>query len=518
MAPYPTRFDALYVVSDLHLGGQRDERGDFQIFNRGARLGGFVRHVTAERPDQDVALVLNGDVIDSLADESVPGYVALDAGTALALMERLYADRSFAPVWEALSDFVRAPRRHLVIVVGNHDVELALPVVAHSLRERLAQGDSAAQARITFATHGAGFACQVGAARVFCTHGNEVDPWNWVDYNALGQLASAMNSDRAVPAAGWTPNAGTRLVVDVMNRIKRRYPFVDLLKPEHAALVGVLTALNRRAFAEIDLSPFVAIGREKARGQDVVSRLLGPGAEPAVDAPPPADEAVHELLGPNLRAALRTARGEDELLLAATLAVADQRAPAESLAAATTPETLGGGARAGALLAGMFGLLPREEGLRRALQDWMKDDTTYDPGAADEWDDALCGRAGAAVDFLVAGHTHLARARRREHGFYFNCGTWIRLLKLTPQVLAGEQVFGERLWPALECGRMSALDEASIPGPDGDVPLLFDRTTAVRVARDADGTAGELLRVGDGASQGAVTLALEPGTSAFRRR
>ena len=41
------------------------------------------------------------------------------------------------------------------------------------------------------------------------------------------------------------------------------------------------------------------------------------------------------------------------------------------------------------------------------------------------------------VDFVVAGHTHLARSlpRKKGEGFYFNSGTWIRLIRLTDPVI-----------------------------------------------------------------------------------
>src|SRR5262249_8290911 len=162
-------------ISDIHMGGERSAGRNFQIFNRGERLARFIRSLNVRRPQDEVALVLNGDIIDSLAEDSVPGYVALDVDTALFMMERIYADPSFAPVWDALAEFVRTAKRHLVIVVGNHDVELALTPVQASIERRLAGGDVQATSRIVFSTHGGGFGCTVGHKRVFCTHGNEVD-------------------------------------------------------------------------------------------------------------------------------------------------------------------------------------------------------------------------------------------------------------------------------------------------------------------------------------------------------
>ena len=53
----------------------------------------------------------------------------------------------------------------------------------------------------------------------------------------VSQFREHVNAQRRVEPHRWRPNAGTRLVVEVMNNFKRRYPFVDLLKPEATAAV-----------------------------------------------------------------------------------------------------------------------------------------------------------------------------------------------------------------------------------------------------------------------------------------
>src|SRR5262245_12183248 len=188
------QFDELHVVSDLHLGGARR---DFQIFCQGPRLAGFIRRLAARRPDAQVALLLNGDVIDTLA-EDYPGYVVVD--NAVDVVTRIMGDPSFADVWKALGEFVGTPGRSLIIVIGNHDIEMALPGVQRAIRRQLAGGDPAASGRIEFSTTGAGYLCRVGRARVFCIHGNEVDPWNLVDHRAPSDAARARNAGPPVLA------------------------------------------------------------------------------------------------------------------------------------------------------------------------------------------------------------------------------------------------------------------------------------------------------------------------------
>lgn len=511
MIAYPPQFDELYVVSDIHMGGD----SGFQIFNRGKRLGALIRHVAGQRPGDNVALVLDGDIIDSLAEVALPGYVALDADTAVQTIERIAQDPAFAPVWDALAAFVKVPRRHLALVVGNHDIELALPIVEDWIRRRLAENDPAAQARIAFATHGGGFACVVGGARVFCTHGNEVDEWNWVDYNLLGQLANAINAGRAAPSDKWKPNAGTRLVKDVMNFVKRSYPFVDLLKPEMAAVAGVLVAIDKETFKKIDLSDAFPILRDKVKGGLVVKNLLSAEASSLAGVAPHdvADELTEHLLGAGLREAVREARREegrgpeDALLLHAGCLVAEGKRATDMMVGGDTIETLG----VWDLMAGWVGLVDKVEGLRRALTDWLKDDSTYDArnGAGDATYEAMRDRVAPTVDVVITGHTHLARALPLGgNRFYFNCGTWIRLLRLTQESLA-PGTFEKRVWPQLTTHDIADLDDVMIPGADGrDVPLLFDRTNAVRVSREGERVVGELLRV-SGVHDG-TPLRIEP--------
>lgn len=504
-------FDELYAISDLHLGGERHSAiDDFQIFRQGPRLAGLIDLIAQRRPDDRVALVLNGDIIDALAEDGVPGYIALDEGTALRMIERIWNDASFVMVWQALVRFLAQPRRHLILVLGNHDIELALPVVEADLRHRLGGSDIEVQSRLVFSTHGGGFACRVGRARVFCSHGNEVDPMNWVNQDQLGQLANAMAAGRPGRASEWKPNGGTRVVIDVMNKIKRHYPFIDLLKPETAAIAGVLMAIDRDTFRQIDLGDAFPILRDRLRGGSVTDHLLGAEAGSTSAAPSPrqtADAVLQHLIGSNLRDGIQGSGGtltsEDELLLQAG-ADADGGQPASArLAADGTPETLG----LGDYFAGFLGMLPKSEALRRALQDCLKDDPSFHPtsttGDNDQFEQ-MKPRIGPDIDFVITGHSHLARALQLPGGGgYYNCGTWIRLMRLKPEVLGNREIFENQVWPALKAGNMQALDNATLTLPDGTrMPLLFDSTHVVRLSAAADQTSGDLLRVTGG----------EPGT------
>lgn len=502
------QYDEIWIVSDLHMGGERSAVTNFQILGHGDRLARLIHRLARDRGGDEVALILNGDVIDSLAEEVVPGYVALDVETALTMLQRISRDPSFAAVWDALGAFVHTAKRHLVIIIGNHDIELALDPVQAWIRDHLAGGDPTAAARIRFSTGGAGFACRVGGRRVFCTHGNEVDAWNTVDYDALGQLGNALNAGRRVDAAAWVPNAGTRMVIDLMNRVKKTYPFVDLLKPETKPVLGTLLTLDPSLVKLIDLGPAYRVVRELMRGSAEVKNLLGAGD--LEQAPPEclAAAALQEVLGENLATEVRREMrddGERSMLLKAESALREPRA---AVGSSKDPETLGWGD----VIRGWLGRVPAAEALRRALQDWLSGDTTFDLDVRDETFTKIVERVGPGVDFIVTGHTHLARAIEFAPGrHYFNCGTWIRLLRLSEAVLESPTAFAQ-VFAAFEQHSMEALDAATIPGRDGTVlPLVLDRTNAVQIARDGVTVRGTLWKVVDSPDGSTVDYVEEKG-------
>jgi len=512
------RYDELYVISDIHMGGKRG----FQILKHGPRLGAFIEHIANVQPHQQVALVLNGDVIDSLA-EDIEGYVAM--GEAPRMMQRIYDDPTFKPVWHGLASFLEKINRHLIIVIGNHDIELALPAVERSIRRRIAGDSYERSGRLHFATHGGGYACQVGDARVFCTHGNEVDDWNVVDYDRLGQLGNALNAGRDPEASKWEPNAGTRLVMRVMNDIKRDYPFVDLLKPETKSVPGVLMALDPGRVRKLKLNDAAYIVKDKIKGALVTRDLLSADSEDideTADVQAAAEVAMDELLGANLRevADVKHSRGGDRSAEDLLLAVEEDFEAGKTALEVGQSESQEGTLGVWQYVVDRFRGVPKEEALRKALLDWLDNDETFDLATRDSTFDAITERTGPEVDFVVTGHTHLKRAIRIDGGddrFYYNCGTWIRLIQFTKAVLNDANEFS-KVYQALAAKSMAAIDDAKIPGADGSPrDLVLDNTTAVHIAVNEGGVIGELLYVRGVDDGSPVTFEQVSGSEFFRR-
>lgn len=470
-------FHELHVVSDLHLGG----KPGFQIFSQGNTLFNFISEC-GRSSDRRIGLVLNGDIVDFLA-EGPAAY--LDPKGAIDKLERIfYADTAFSGVWSALQKFVAQPNRRLILVLGNHDVELALPHVTEWILEKLSGGDSGARGRVTTCFDGVGFACSVGNKRVFCIHGNDIDIWNMVNHKQLFDISLAINIGEEPPV--WDPNAGTRLVVDVMNEIKRDYPIVDLLKPEVEAVLPILLTMDPGRLKEI--SKILTIAAYLSR--DAVQHSLGLlSAEHMMAESPISEEAVLvEFLNKYFEYETAGPVSADSLISNAYDALEEGVDPEfESI---EDEELLG-----------PFDYLPaifsneknKVEKLRKALQKNLGDDQSFIATQKDDLFKKMTKVVGSKVNYLITGHSHKERAiARKEPGcYYFNSGTWIRLIRLTEDVLGNSEEFA-RVYAAFESGSMEKLDAINDLGPSHDQPLVMQTPTVVSVVEKDGETYGEL--------------------------
>ncbi|MGY6275416.1 metallophosphoesterase [Methylomonas sp. MgM2] len=482
-------YDEVHVISDIHMGGKTG----FQILRETGRLAGYIGWVSEQAPEGKVALVLNGDVFDTLA-EDIKGYVAVD--DAVETVQRIMEDDSFKVVWDALEKFVGKERRSLVFVIGNHDIEMAFPTVQSLIVWRLAGDDLLKRARIIFSTTGAGYTCTVGDAKVYCTHGNEVDAWNYNRYEDLAKVSRRLNADRSLDPSEWCPNAGTRMVKEVMNEVKKTYKWIDLLKPETNAAVGTLLVLDPSQATKI--AKLASIIGEKIKGnKQKDQRLSAEGFIPheQVEA---SELRVDQLLGPNLTAGIKAQRGDVPEDVDKMLLEAEKNLGQPSALVATPEEALGVPQLIWDRLTGVS----KDEALRRALLDWLKDDQTFVLDNKDDTFNDVTANIGDSIDFVVTGHTHLERAiDMGDNRFYFNCGTWIRLLRFTGTMLKDQASFK----PVYELlvdrqGRMELIDKAEFKDATGKkVPFVLNQTSAVSIKKENGKIVGRLSRVeGDG--------------------
>ncbi len=390
MSFYET-YDAVYSISDLHLSccpGGADV----------ALLSKAFAAMKARAPARK-ALVLNGDIVDFL---DLPNARAFDPYGAAAKLDSCI--RATKPFWDELADF--SATGTVVLTLGNHDLELALPHCQALLRRTI-------PGRLILALDGAGYRCEVGPHTLLFIHGNNQDPWNWVDHELLASIAASFNANRDLPE--WTPNQGTLLVIEQLNQLKQKRPFINLLKPEGAWMLGLLDMLgiSSRLNAVWDL----------ARRQAKASSGF-------------ATQRNDAFLGRAEREA-RTFQQLDarELLLGANQS---HLAGESVLASAPSTATLGW-LRAKAA--------EPDEVVRYVTENLAKDEArfTFNLDGPDNYYERIQQRVGAGIHVVVCGHTHLRRAKLGSLPLYFNTGTWMPLMDLSEVAAQDPAALGKAL-------------------------------------------------------------------------
>jgi UDP-2,3-diacylglucosamine pyrophosphatase LpxH len=481
MLQYP-HFDELNVISDLHMGGA----SGFQIFAEGARIEKWIRRLAQHSPGKLIGLLINGDLVDFLAEPNATYFDPFGAERKLA---RICDDPSFRGVWQALGEFVKNPRRRLIITIGNHDLELMLPWVRDSLLNQICKNDNAARRRVTLAFDGSGCRCRFGGATVYCVHGNDVDTWNYTSYEKVRRIVRDIFQGRTIEP--WIPNAGSQLVIDVMNGIKTDYPFVDLLKPELEAVVPILYWLEPRLARKLDKILGVARRVTWDTIRQSMGLLAGKCERPAFR------RAEHNgaLLNAVLEATFdqSVARGGESHTVEELLRTAHERLLAEVEArdvASVRPD-----ASDNQQLLGWWGASfkwltrkPPNEVLRTLLDNLM----TYqgfDFKHVDETFRRIDASVSSSFDFVVTGHTHQERAilRSKGGGFYYNSGTWVPLIRLTPDILSSETNF-KAVYDAFRTRSMNALKSLK-------PPIMMTRPTVVSIRSEGTSVVGMLNHV-----------------------
>jgi UDP-2,3-diacylglucosamine pyrophosphatase LpxH len=417
----------VYVISDLHLGGEPEpnNRG-FRLCTHESELAAFIESL-CRLPGTPRELVLNGDTFDFLAEKAsdrkpfwrpfrYPEEPAVDCLNTIA--------RRCAHIFEVLTAYLKRGNR-LVILPGNHDIELNLPAVRNRLKALVGASQEA-----NYEFIGGGEAYRVGD--VLIEHGDRLDDMNFVDYNSLRRLCALLSRGMAVSDEQlFDPPAGSELVAQVINDIKVTYRFIDLLKPEKEAAFPLILALEpgRRAMlASIARSYREAKARRK---QQLHSYRSNVSALP--DTPLAADSRPSEL---------------DEILIR-TVGRADFAVPPPGLYVSGAVRDISWLDKAGsfATLLTARSEQPWENRVYdlldalRAFQGANAFDRTVESEAV--YQEEADHLAYGPIRHIVFGHTHLARQIPLANaGFYFNSGTWADLLELPSDVLDPTRKFG----------------------------------------------------------------------------
>jgi UDP-2,3-diacylglucosamine pyrophosphatase LpxH len=395
----------LFVISDLHLGGApaMDGKPSFQMCSAAgqARLAQFIRYTAEQRSSTvDVTLIIAGDIVDFLAEEEFTAFTMKDslAGAKLSsIMSRT------AEVWRSLQFFVSKGGK-LVLLLGNHDIELSLPTPRRLLLDRLGPG------RIEFIYDNQAYV----DGPVMVEHGNRYDSWNVVSHDRLREVRSALSRGEEPPL--FESPAGSLMVVNIMNGIKARFPFVDLLKPEDASLLPLLAVLDPSSMSAATKA--IALWRRQSQ-----VKFDDDGIPLDVENIAHIDSKDEELV-----ALAMSLYGDN-----ANISVIDKVQDFVELWQLAHSEK------------------DKDEQLRklyvalhaRAQSTWQTFDVTHE---TDLYQKPARASADRGFKVVVYGHTHLVkRLKLNDQGaVYLNTGTWADLMQVPESVLMGDEVKAKR--------------------------------------------------------------------------
>jgi UDP-2,3-diacylglucosamine pyrophosphatase LpxH len=454
----------VYVISDLHIGGDPGASGDrgFRICTHVKELASFVDALAAKSPGAPaIELVINGDFVDFLAERrpEAPAFRSFVADPAAAVrqLERIVArDR---PLFDALGRLL-ARGHDLTLMLGNHDLELSVPPV----RRALARALGTSERRLRFVYDNEGYI--VGDALI--EHGNRYDSYNMVDHDRLRRFRSLVSRRQVVPREhAFTAPAGSQLVSEVMNPIKDTYRFIDLLKPETAAILPLLVALEpgykKKVIAVLPLAHEAGKHEVRDGATPVQSGDISATDAPASAAPSKLGGDMGGFggdmggMGGGMGGAAPgrsapAARAEDPRLEIALGEVLGKEAQAFLAQTAAGGEKGQGDISTGIdfidRAVGLAGLLfNRSKDLEKRLPALLKairafqGEHTFDRAteSASPYLDAaedLVMRGEFA--YVVFGHTHIARDVQLSNGsHYLNSGTWGDIIKFPPELVTG---------------------------------------------------------------------------------
>jgi UDP-2,3-diacylglucosamine pyrophosphatase LpxH len=257
----PTRF----IISDLHLG-QNDDFDIFKAVGKEEAFDAFLKFCASQ--EGPVELVINGDFVDFLQLKPWDAYAKPSAAKDIAVEKARAIAAGHARVFKALGTFLSDPKHRLVVLLGNHDVELAYDEVWAIIRDAII-GSTPAKGILEFKSRVTQYNFTVDGVRVHVQHGNIGDPWNEILYREL--------FDNAEKNSGFKHPPGTLLVYEIMNDFKERFRFVDMLKPEIPAVPLLLARLEPSGAAQLPKATLAYLRSLKSGFVGRLRRWLGGG-------------------------------------------------------------------------------------------------------------------------------------------------------------------------------------------------------------------------------------------------
>ncbi len=203
-----------YIISDLHLG----DGSNLDDFKQDLQFQRFVQEISKKRKTE---LIINGDFIDflaiSLPDESPRPFSRLGNTEEESLRKLELVLEAHPLVFNSLRDFIQEGNR-LVIVPGNHDIDLFWPKLWERMAEAMGNPDGE---RLYFERSGI-----YRAEDLYVEHGNQ-----YFNDSLFGNFTHPFIRDPKTGELRLERSWGSCFMSYFANSMRKSKPFIDNVKP-----------------------------------------------------------------------------------------------------------------------------------------------------------------------------------------------------------------------------------------------------------------------------------------------
>lgn len=381
------------VISDLHLTVLRN-RGLFQADDL---LASFLQWLHKEL--KGCHLVLNGDIFDFLASHTEATLNPADAELQVVSIAQNHTE-----VFDALSLIVKSQEHEVTILGGNHDPELVLDRVQAKIEEHLKV--SCPHSHLRWLTNGEGAFFSLGNAKVLIEHGDQYDPWNWIDHEALRRAICLASRNISYKDIYKSP-PGSRLVINRLNVLRDRFNWIETLQPLTPSILPLLLEIVLPVVDSNDRNQILGAVREF---KDFAKRSMV--------------ETTLTLV--KSRSRYWADVNEERQILS------------EWLAQFKREERSWGAIQDLKAAMGRTVARLRQVYSSAKLKKVARTSSFFQIEAADEQLARVVELIGYGTHLVVHGHTHAAKAYTVGGGLYINTGTWGQLTSL-PDPEAGDE-------------------------------------------------------------------------------
>lgn len=221
----------ILVISDLHLSagkmlkGKRNLLEDFHYDNE---LIDFLNYYsTGQYADIEVELVINGDFLDFLAVPYVEFYDDEFWSEKAALAKLKMIMEAHEGVLDALKDFLKAPGKTIVYIIGNHDAEFVFDSLKEEFLAYFGEHAKSITLSNSISTH-------IPTKGVCIQHGHQYERAH--EFDQENAVIETLSGERY-----FIPPWGSYYVTNVINKYKQERSFINAVRPiKHFIIHGII--------------------------------------------------------------------------------------------------------------------------------------------------------------------------------------------------------------------------------------------------------------------------------------